>query len=64
MDLGIGSYIDINFESKPIKICYDAVAFSKLQQFFKINDVSEEIRAQAYDKYKSLKDKTEVMCSL
>ena len=45
MDLGIGSYIDINFESKPIKICYDAVAFSKLQQFFKINDVSEEIRA-------------------
>ena len=45
LDLGIGSYIDINFESKPINICYDAVAFSKLTKFFKVDGVSEEIRA-------------------
>jgi hypothetical protein len=51
MDLGIGSFIDINIQSKPLKIYYDAIAFSKLQHFFKIEDVSEEIRAQAYDKY-------------
>ena len=60
MDLGIGSFIDINVQSRPLKICYDAIAFSKLQHFFKIDGVSEEIRAQAYDKYQALKDKTEV----
>ena len=63
MDLGIGSFIDINVKSRPLKMCYDAVAFSKLQHFFKIDEVSEEIRAQAYDKYQSLKDKTEVRAS-
>ena len=60
MDLGIGSFIDINVKSRPLKMCYDAIAFSKLQHFFKTDDVSEEIRAQVYDKYQTLKDKTEV----
>jgi hypothetical protein len=30
MDLGIGSFIDINVKSRPLKMCYDAIAFSKL----------------------------------
>jgi len=37
---------------------YDAVAFSKISQFFKTTGTSEELRAQAYDKITALKDQT------
>jgi hypothetical protein len=44
-DLGVGSFFDIKFESKPLRIYYDALGFSKLKHFFKIDDCSEEIKA-------------------
>ena len=41
--------MNINFESSPIFITYDATGLSSIGEFFKA-DYTEELKTQAYDK--------------